>query len=95
MPFDDVNAFVEDKKGNLWIGTNGGGLIYYDRQLNRYQQYLHNSSNTNSLSNNVVVSLFIDHQQKLWIGTYLGGMDCFDGKNFIHYKHDDSKPGVQ
>jgi ligand-binding sensor domain-containing protein len=28
LPFDDVNRFVEDKSGNLWIGTNGGGLIF-------------------------------------------------------------------
>lgn len=25
--------------------------------------------------------------KKLWIGTYFGGLDCFDGKNFTHYKH--------
>jgi ligand-binding sensor domain-containing protein len=29
----------------------------------------------------------------LWIGTYFGGLDCFDGKKFIHYRHDDKIPG--
>jgi ligand-binding sensor domain-containing protein len=25
LSYDDVNRFVEDKKGNIWIGSNGGG----------------------------------------------------------------------
>src|SRR5690606_1360733 len=32
----------------------------------------------NSLSSNFVVSLFEDSEKKLWIGTYLGGLNCFD-----------------
>lgn len=90
--YNDVNRFVEDKKGNLWIGTNGGGLIYFDRKKGTSTQYLHDASKTNSLSNNVIVSLCIDKEDKLWIGTYYGGLDCFDGKNFSHYKHDEKNP---
>jgi signal transduction histidine kinase/ligand-binding sensor domain-containing protein/AraC-like DNA-binding protein len=90
LPYDDVNRFVEDAKGNLWIGTNGGGLIYFDRAANRFQQYL---AGPNSISNNVIVSLCIDHQQKLWIGSYYGGLDCFDGKRFTHYKNDPADEG--
>src|SRR5579872_6104008 len=26
LPFEDVDCFIEDQSGNLWIGTNGGGL---------------------------------------------------------------------
>ena len=35
LDYDDVDAFAEDAKGNLWIGTNGGGLIYFDRKMER------------------------------------------------------------
>ena len=41
----------------------------------------------------MIIHLFIDHEHKLWIGTYFGGMDCFDGKKFIHYRHNDKMPG--
>ncbi len=87
LPYEDVNRFIEDKKGNLWIGTNGGGLLYYNRRKNTFKQYKHNPDNPGSLCNDIVVGLCLDSQDKLWIGTYMGGLDCFDGKTFIHYRH--------
>ncbi|MGZ3900785.1 MAG: two-component regulator propeller domain-containing protein, partial [Bacteroidia bacterium] len=47
-------------------------------------------NNKNSLSNNVIVSLCIDDEGILWVGTYTGGLNRFDGKNFKHYRHDDA-----
>lgn len=93
LSFSDINCFAEDNAGNIWIGTNGGGLIYFDRKKNTFKTYLHNASNAASLSKNIVVCLYVDHAQKLWIGTYFGGLDCFDGKIFKHYKHNDLQPG--
>ena len=40
----------------------------------------------------MIVSLLIDHTNKLWIGTYFGGLSSYDGKNFVHYRHDPSNP---
>ena len=93
LSFSDINSFAEDTKGNIWIGTNGGGLIYFDRKNNTFKTYLHDANNINSLTNNIIVCMFMDHTQKLWIGTYFGGLNCFDGKTFKHYKHDDALPG--
>lgn len=93
LSFSDINCFAEDDKTNLWIGTNGGGLIYFDRKQGTFKTYLHNAADPNSLTNNVVVCMYVDHLKKLWIGTYFGGLDYFDGKTFIHYKHNESSPG--
>ncbi|MDB5138853.1 MAG: todS 2 [Mucilaginibacter sp.] len=93
LSFSDVNSFAEDRAGNLWIGTNGGGLIYFDRKNGTFKTYLHNPNNEATLANNVIVCLYMDSDQKLWIGTYFGGLDCFDGKTFHHYKHNDALPG--
>lgn len=88
LPYEDINRFVEDKAGNLWLGTNGGGLIYFNRQSGKFTTYRHDPENPQSLSNDVIVSLHLDHEGKLWIGTFLGGLNCFDGRKFIRYQHD-------
>ena len=30
MPNNLVRSILEDKRGNLWIGTQGGGICRYD-----------------------------------------------------------------
>jgi signal transduction histidine kinase/CheY-like chemotaxis protein len=77
---NDVNAVVEDSKGNLWIGTNGAGLLYYDVSTETYRMY----TNKDNLSSNVIVSLALGEDGRLWIGSFLGGLDCYDGKSFRH-----------
>jgi signal transduction histidine kinase/DNA-binding response OmpR family regulator len=38
------------------------------------------------------VSLCIDHENKLWVGTFFGGLDCFNGKKFFHYRNNANDP---
>lgn len=92
LPFDDINQFVEDEKGNVWIGTNGGGLVYFDRRANRFTQYRHDPKDPHSLGSDVIVNLYIDRKGVLWIGTYHGGLNRFDGHRFARYTHDALDP---
>lgn len=85
LPFDDVNRFVEDKSGNLWIGSNGGGLVYYNRSENSFVSYHYQPNNPNSISSDIIVSMLLDKQNKLWIGTYHGGLNVYDGRSFKRY----------
>jgi len=86
MPYSDVNCFLEDPLGNLWIGSNGGGLLYYDRKQDKYTTYKHVPGNRNSPAGDVIVSLTYDKLGRLWIGYYLAGLDCYDGKTFTNYR---------
>ncbi len=88
IPFPDINCFFESENKNLWIGTNGGGLLYYDRKNDTYTTYKHNPGNKNSPAGDVIVNITSDLQGRLWIGYYLAGLDCFDGKTFTHYTAD-------
>jgi signal transduction histidine kinase/ligand-binding sensor domain-containing protein/DNA-binding response OmpR family regulator len=90
MPFRDVNCFYEAPDGNLWLGTNGGGLLHFDRVQGKYTAYTHNPGNHHSPAGDVIVGLEPDPAGRLWIGYYLAGMDCFDGKTFTHYTPGDS-----
>ena len=92
IPYKDINCFLETKEGNFWIGTNGGGLLYFDRKREEYTLYKHNPQNPNSPAGDVIVGLEEDAYGRLWIGYYLEGLDCFDGKTFTNYNYDPQSP---
>lgn len=66
-----VTSVIEDEKtGNLWIGTDGGGIF----QLNPNGNQRNFTESNSSLSNNSIMSLALDSRGTLWIATYLGGL---------------------
>ncbi len=91
-----ITAIVEDQDGIIWFGTHDGGIISYDKKQNKFTAYKHNPNDNNSLSNNILPwtnqSLFVDKNNKLWVGTEGGGVNQFDKltNTWTHYKHDHS-----
>ena len=43
-----------DKKDNLWIGTTGQGLNYFDRATHKFTHFVHDKNNKNSISSNYI-----------------------------------------
>jgi ligand-binding sensor domain-containing protein len=66
-----VVSILEDKSGNLWFGTNGGGVSKYDGK-----SFTH-FTDKEGLSNNVVRSILEDKSGNLWFGTYGGGVSKY------------------
>ncbi|MEL6558446.1 MAG: two-component regulator propeller domain-containing protein [Bacteroidota bacterium] len=61
-----VNAICEDSQGNLWVGTEGGGLFKYDGfTFEGYRM-------EDGLSSNFIRSLHLDKNGTIWIGTSNG-----------------------
>ncbi|RLD66956.1 MAG: hypothetical protein DRI95_05690 [Bacteroidetes bacterium] len=85
---DRVWNIIDDKEGNLWIATYGGGINVFDPETKNFQIY-RNSENKNSLSNDNVTTVFNDHTGIIWVGTFGGGLNRWDEKNkqFIRYQH--------
>jgi ligand-binding sensor domain-containing protein len=67
-----VNHFLDDGKGNMWLGTRGGGLVRFDRKQKVFVHFRHDPNDPNSLSDNVVHCLIKDHKGQLWISTPVG-----------------------
>lgn len=77
------SAFI-DSRGNHWLGSDGGGISKFNPiaidgvTVLKFEHYLNNPNDANSLSNNTVLSLFEEPEGTLWIATYGGGLNKFD-----------------
>lgn len=64
-----ILSFCEDEKNNLWIGTDGAGLKYWDRKKNSYTNY------PNKLSSPFITGIVRDNTNEIWISTWAGGIN--------------------
>jgi PAS domain S-box-containing protein len=91
LPQSTVFCILQDKRGFMWFGTQYG-LSRYDGHT--FKLYDYNPKNPNSLSHNLVISLFEDDSGMLWVGTWGGGLNRFDRKTekFKIYKNNPEDP---
>ena len=91
---DWINTVTGDGYGNLWIGTQGGGLNRFDRGTEKFEYFYHDSKDEQSISSNNILTLLADKSGFLWIGTDGGGLDRLDIKNkqIRHFKKDQANP---
>lgn len=88
----DCNSFYKDRDNNLWIGTNGKGLIKFNEETGDIKRFQTEESNPLSISSNIITSITGDHTSTVWIGTFLGGLNSFNGSYFTRYQTDGSNP---
>ena len=70
--FLDVHAFMEDKDGNIWIGTEMGVYLYNGKAAHLQ------SKMTQKDRNNVIFALKQDKLDRIWMGTFGSGIFIFD-----------------
>ncbi|MDF2434089.1 MAG: hypothetical protein JWP44_3720, partial [Mucilaginibacter sp.] len=81
-----VTSFAETDKG-YWIGTDGGGLNFFDKTTQQFTHPYTKSEYKNSVNRKHILKLFQDKQKNLWIGYYASGLDVIDykTKKLIHF----------
>jgi|LGOV01.1.fsa_nt_gb ligand-binding sensor domain-containing protein len=55
-----MRVLYKDRSGDLWIGTEGGGLNRFDRETETFTRYQHDPHNPRSLSHNKVRAIYED-----------------------------------
>ncbi len=90
-----VNVILQDKAGDIWLGTASNGLLRVTPQQDgrtdtyRMQWYRHDGNDAYSLNGNIVQALHQDNRGRIWVGTFEMGLSYIEqdewGKvRFIH-----------
>ncbi len=86
----------QDNEGLIWIGTDHGGLNLFDKKQKKITVLRNNIYNSNSISQNSIISIFCDNDGIVWIGTYKKGVSYYHPNMFkfkksplfYHFKED-------
>lgn len=77
-----INGYIrdikEDREGNIWIATHGGGIAVYQPSSEKFTVY--NTTNS-KLPIDKVQTLLEDSRGAIWVGTFGGGLSLFDKKS--------------
>lgn len=75
LPDSTVYSIAQDQAGFMWFGTTHG-LARYDGY--DFRNFQHDGINPNSVTNNNTGNIFIDSKDRLWIGTFGGGLNVLE-----------------
>jgi signal transduction histidine kinase/ligand-binding sensor domain-containing protein len=83
-PAPDIRArsFYPAKDGELWVGTNGNGLIRLKHRVVRMY------TSGDGLPNDTTMAVLSSHDGKVWVGGNCG-LSVFDGERFKIYRETD------
>lgn len=90
-----VSGFVEGKEGNIWIGTDHGGINIVDKKKMTVRYILHRDGDETSPAENSINCFYKDDQGIIWVGTYKRGVSYYheDIYRFEMYKRYSLDPG--
>lgn len=92
-PFPIISNIVEDVNENLFLCSEGNGLIYYNVREKTYRIFKADESNPNSLSSDNIKSVYFDKKaNELWLGTHLGGLCVLNTRTTRFNQFRDIKP---
>ncbi|HTE12746.1 MAG TPA: ATP-binding protein, partial [Chitinophagaceae bacterium] len=69
-----VRGLFRDKPDELWVATEGGGLILFDPLKN---EIVKRYTTDDGLCNNSITAIIDDEQGNLWLSSY-NGLSCFN-----------------
>ncbi len=73
-----VYSILNDKKGNVWFGTQAEGVCRYDgKNFTWFTE--------KGLKNSAVLGLYEDAKGNIWFGNNGDGLFCYDGKSLINF----------
>jgi signal transduction histidine kinase/ligand-binding sensor domain-containing protein/DNA-binding response OmpR family regulator len=81
---DEIFCLAKDHNGNLWAGTNGGGINILNTQDGTIKKYMGQGRSEHidiEPPNNFIRVLKEDFDNNMWIGSYGSGVSVYSPKN--------------
>lgn len=85
---EDVKCLQEDRKGNLWIGLDGEGLVKQDVTRKSYNRF---NTKEHSIPSDLIICSCLDSKNRMWFGTYGGGVFYEQDGKFVSLHYLDSE----
>ena len=76
LNFPFVSGIVKDKRDDLWICTDGGGLNYMNHKTEIFRHL--STKDSGLVADNMKSICYDKNKDKLYIGTYLSGLIAYD-----------------
>lgn len=92
LPKNFVTALLQDDE-YLWVGTWGGGIVRYSISDGTASYYKHDTTDSTSLSNDRIFSIYRSDNDQIWIGTLGGGLNLYQAKS-NSFEHFTKKQGL-
>ncbi len=103
LPSLDLNAIVEDKEGDIWVGTYKGVAVFYNPESiftntngwDAQQIFIEQDGKTQILlETDIVTCIAVDDHNNKWIGTKTSGVYQLspDGQKEIHHFTETNSP---
>ncbi len=78
LPGKKPSMVFEDREGQIWVATEGGGLARLLPTWQNFRSYVHNPLNENTISSNKVRDIATDKSGNVWVATESGGLNVMD-----------------
>ena len=91
---ESVRVIQKDEWNNYWIGTVDGLHIIHPKE-GSFVKLNNQPNDPTSLSDNSILSLFVDKSGTFWIGTFYGGINTYNplSKQFHTFTVNEKGPG--
>ena len=90
----NIRSLIRDDEENYWLAVANQGIHVFNKNEKLIHKFVHDPTNSNSLSDNYVFKIFQDSRGMVWIGTWGGswggGLDMYNPKTntFINFCND-------
>ncbi|MCB0634185.1 MAG: response regulator, partial [Lewinella sp.] len=78
FPLSRVLDIFQDYSGSVWVGTEYGPLLKYEKQKNEFRHLYFQADHDNTLSHDQVTAIRQDKEGKYWFTTMGGGLNRWD-----------------